>query len=79
MVASTGSSENAARCVRTASSITSNRPMPPTLLAVPRKYLSTSSRFSPTASKIWAPQYDMYVLMPIFDITLFRPLPTAFT
>ena len=39
--ASTGSSPNAWRCRRIASSATSNRPIPPTLLAVPLKYLST--------------------------------------
>ena len=52
-------------------------PTPPMLLAVPRKYLSTRSLRKPTASKICAPQYDMYVLMPILDMTLFRPLPIA--
>ena len=31
----------------------------------------------PTASKICAPVYDMYVEMPILDITLRRPLPIA--
>ena len=45
MSASTGSSPKAARCMRIASSATSNTPMPPTWLAVPRKYLSTSSLF----------------------------------
>jgi hypothetical protein len=44
--------------------------MPSTLLAVPVKYLAMNSRCKPTASKIWAPQYDWYVEMPIFDITL---------
>ena len=52
-------------------------PMPPTFDAVPWKYLSTSSRDRPIASKICAPVYDMYVEMPIFDITLCRPLPIA--
>ncbi len=51
--------------------------MPSMLLAVPLKYLSTNSRVNPTASKICAPQYDWYVEMPIFDITLYRPLQIA--
>ena len=51
--------------------------MPSTCDAVPWKYLSTKSRFSPIASKICAPQYDMYVLMPIFDMIFDSPLPTA--
>ena len=45
---------------------------------MPLKYFSTSSLDSPTASKICAPVYDMYVEMPIFDMTLYKPLPTAF-
>ena len=41
--------------MRIASSATSNTPMPSTLEVVPVKYLSTSARDSPTASKICAP------------------------
>ncbi len=63
--------------MRHASSATSKMPMPSTLLAVPKKYLSTKAFCSPTASKICAPQYDWYVEMPILDITLLRPLQTA--
>ena len=59
-----------ARAAARASSATSNRPMPSTLLAVPVKYLSTNAFCRPTASKICAPQYDWYVEMPILDITL---------
>ena len=33
-------------------------PTPPTREAVPVKYLSMTSWFRPTASKIWAPQYE---------------------
>ena len=54
-LASTGSLPNAALCTRIASSATSNTPMPSTLDAVPVKYLSTSGRDKPTASKICAP------------------------
>ncbi len=60
MWASTGSSSsNAARWMRSASSATWNTSSPPTLEVVPVKYLSTSERASPTASKIWEPVYDM--------------------
>ncbi len=52
--------------------------MPPTFVAVPLKYFDTRSSARPTASKICAPVYDMYVEMPIFDMTFSRPLPTAF-
>jgi hypothetical protein len=51
--------------------------MPSTGVGVPMKYRSTNFCESPTASKIWAPQYDWYVEMPILDITLSRPLPIA--
>ena len=54
-------------------------PMPPTWLAVPRKYFSTSDFSRPTASNSCAPQYDMYVDTPIFDMIFDRPLPTALT
>jgi len=39
------------------------------------KYFATSSGARPIASKICAPQYDGMVEIPIFDITLSRPLP----
>ena len=65
--------------MRMASWATSNTPMPPTCDAVPRKYLSTSVFSSPMASKSCAPQYDMYVDTPIFDMIFDRPLPIAFT
>ncbi|CFN70000.1 Uncharacterised protein [Bordetella pertussis] len=45
--------------MRSASSATWKMPMPSMLEAVPVKYLSTSARCRPTASKICAPQYDM--------------------
>ena len=51
--------------------------MPSTAVGVPVKYLSTNAVSRPTASKICAPQYDWYVEMPIFDITLSSPLPIA--
>src|SRR6476661_8317409 len=77
MVDSTGSSLNAARCMRIASSAISNTPMPSTRLEVPVKYFCTVSLFRPMASNSWAPQYDMYVLTPILDMILDRPLPIA--
>ena len=46
--------------------------------AVPGKNSSMTSSDRPTASKIWAPMYDDMVLMPILDMVLSRPLPTAF-
>ncbi len=63
--------------MRSASSAISNTPMPPTCDAVPRKYLPTTPVSSPIASNSCAPQYDMYVLTPILDMILDRPLPTA--
>ena len=42
--------------MRSASSATSNTPMPSTWLAVPRKYFSTKDFSSPMASKSCAPQ-----------------------
>ena len=47
--------------------------MPPIRDGVPVKWRSTSSRESPTASKICAPQYDEIVEMPIFEIVFSRP------
>ena len=41
---------------------------------VPVKCRSTSAGSSPTASKIWAPQYDGIVEMPIFEIVFKSPL-----
>ncbi len=43
------------------------------------KYVSMTSRFRPTASKIWAPQYENSVEMPILEMTLSRPFPMALT
>jgi hypothetical protein len=43
------------------------------------KYWSTNAFSRPTASKSCAPQYDMYVETPIFDMIFERPLPTALT
>jgi hypothetical protein len=77
MLSSSGSLPKAPRCVRIDSSATSNTPMPPTCEAVPGKYFCTKSCSRPIASKICAPQYDMYVLMPIFDMIFDRPLPIA--
>src|SRR5688500_8670874 len=78
MLRSTGSTgSKASAWMRIASSATSNSPMPSTLDAVPVKYLSTSERASPTASKSCEPVYDMYVDTPILDITFFSPLPSA--
>ncbi len=56
MVSSTGSSPNAALCMRMASSAISNTPMPSTRLAVPVKYLAMVSVFRPMASNNCAPQ-----------------------
>ena len=50
-------------------------PMPPMRDAVPVKCRSTSSGARPTASKIWAPQYDGMVEIPIFEIVFSSPLP----
>ena len=38
-------------------------------VGVPVKHKSTTSSWSPTASKIWAPLYDCKVEIPIFPIT----------
>ena len=56
MPRNTGESPNASRWRRTASSAISSSPTPSIRVAVPVKYLSTNSAFSPTASKICAPQ-----------------------
>ena len=79
MCASAGSLPKAAWCMRSASSATSKTPMPPTCVAVPRKYFSTKVFSRPMASKSCAPQYDMYVLTPILDMIFDRPLPMALT
>ena len=42
------------------------------------KWRSTSSGESPTASKIWAPQYDGIVEIPIFEIVFSSPLAIPF-
>ena len=52
-------------------------PTPPSWLTVPVKNSSTRSCDRPIASKTWAPRYDATVEMPIFDITLSTPLPSA--
>ena len=54
-------------------------PTPPMRDAVPVKWRSTSSGARPTASKIWAPQYDGIVEMPILDSVLRSPLPSPLT
>ena len=41
------------------------------------KNSSTTDLRMPTASKIWAPRYDLKVEMPIFDITFTTPFSTA--
>ena len=45
---------------------------------VPVKCRSTSSRSRPTASKIWAPQYEGIVEIPIFEIVFSRPFAIPF-
>jgi len=52
-------------------------PTPPRGVGVPVKYSSTSSWERPSAWKTWAPRYDITVEMPILDITLRTPLPSA--
>ena len=47
------------------------------LETVPVKHCSITSPPSPSASKIWAPQYEDRVEMPIFDSTLSRPCSAA--
>ena len=47
------------------------------LETVPGKQVSITSAPSPSASKIWAPQYEESVEMPIFDSTLRRPCSAA--
>ena len=52
--------------------------IPSTLLEVPVKYFSITLSESPTASKIWAPQYDWKVEIPIFEKTFSIPLHIEF-
>src|SRR2546422_323475 len=51
--------------------------MPPIVDTVPVKQRSITSAPSPSASKIWAPQYDDSVEMPIFEMILRRPFSAA--
>ena len=44
---------------------------------MPVKYFSTSSSLRPRASNAWAPQYELTTEMPIFDMILSTPLPSA--
>ena len=60
------------------SSFICRRVNPPIKVAVPGKYLSITSSEIPIASKIWAPQYDLRVDIPIFDIIFWIALPDAF-
>src|SRR6266702_2162391 len=59
------------------SSAISAKPTPPMLETVPGKHASITSAPSPSDSKIWAPQYEDSVEMPIFDSTLRRPSSAA--
>jgi hypothetical protein len=59
------------------SACTPASPTPPIRLGVPRKYLSMSRLSRPTASNTCAPQYDETVEMPILDMILRTPLPSA--
>ena len=67
----------AVACRRATSSAITSSSTPPSLEAVPVKYLSTTACDRPTASKICAPVYDATVETPILDITLRTPLPSA--
>ena len=53
MLMSSPSGSKAALCWASTSAWMSSRPMPPTRLTVPVKYLSMTSFEMPTASKIW--------------------------
>ena len=52
----------------------SSSPTPPMREAVPVKYRSMTPLSRPTASNIWAPEYENNVEIPILEMTLSKPL-----